>query len=232
MTVEFPGDHPEKFIKDYRMFAARIDSNVDIFVDRIDQSGNHPYDYREFETAFAAGHIRRCVPERILDIGSRRTFLAGLASYYDLLSVDIRPRPAAFEGETVILGDASRIPLPDESCDFVLSLNALEHFGLGRYGDQIDPEADKLAFVEWRRILKPGGVLLFSTTISSNGFAVAFNAHRVYGRENLQVMLDGFLLVEEKYFCNSRNAVTMFEELKTPPRGWDVYAGCYLKVAK
>jgi SAM-dependent methyltransferase len=232
MNTQILRDQPEKFIEDYYAFAAHLEGNVDLFVDRIDQSGNHPYDYREFETAFAACHIRRCSPESILDIGSRRTFLAGVACYYDLLSVDIRPRPAAFAGERVIVGDAGRIPLPDDSCDFVLSLNAVEHFGLGRYGDQINPNADRLAFVEWRRILKPGGVLLFSTTISSNGFAVAFNAHRVYGLQNLKVMLDGFLLVEEKFFCNSRNEVVNFENLNTPHRGWDVYAGCYLKAGK
>jgi SAM-dependent methyltransferase len=229
VTAKFLGDSSEKFFEEYRTFKGTIDPNIDIFIDRIDQSGDHPYDYREFETAFAAGHIKRCSPGSILDIGSRRTFLAGVASHYDLLSVDIRPRPAAFLGEKVIVGDASRIPLADESCDLVLSLNAVEHFGLGRYGDQINPDADSLAFAEWQRILKPGGSLLFSTTISSNGFAVAFNAHRIYDRPTLQAMLRGMRLVEENFFCNTRNAAVSFEELKTPSRGWDIYAGCYLK---
>jgi len=40
-------------------------------------------------------------------------------------------------------------------------MNVVEHVGLGRYGEPLDPEGDIKAMRELRRVLAPGGSLLF-----------------------------------------------------------------------
>lgn len=200
-----------------------------IVEDYIDQSGVHKLDWRDAETAFAAEMLfgRFSRDERILDIGSNRLFINGLCASLKVISLDVRPRVISTPNETLLLGDSKNIPLPDGSVDTILCLNALEHFGLGRYGDRIDPDADYLAVAEWRRVLRPGGLLVFSTTISSRGEFLAFNAHRIYSYERIHALCEGFQVCRESYFCNSQNRVTSLAELSTPEFGWDLYCGAW-----
>ncbi len=231
MIETISAEIPDEFLRQYQDFTSKVGKDIDVFVDRIAQPGAHPYDYRDFECAFAARHIRKSKPIHILDIGSRRTFIAGLCAHHDIVSVDIRHRQDGFDGEELVIANASELPFPDETFDLVLSLNALEHFGLGRYGDRIDVNGDARAFSEWRRVTKRSGRILFSTTIASYGGAIAFNAHRIYGLDTLRAFCSGMKPVEESFFCRTRNANVDFASLNTPSHNWDVYAGYFIKEA-
>ena len=55
----------------------------------------------------------------------------------------------------------------------------LEHFGLGRYGDKIDPHGHIVAFNNITKILKAGGLFYFSVPMGYQ--YIAFNAHRCFG---------------------------------------------------
>ena len=68
--------------------------------------------------------------------------------------------------------------IEDESIQSMSALCSLEHFGLGRYGDPIDPEACFKCFENIQRKLKPGGKLYLSVPIGKE--RVEFNAHRVF----------------------------------------------------
>ncbi len=114
-----------------------------IFEEPIFERGDHPENFIDYECAFAAYHIGIAQPQSILDIGSYRHFIIGLLAHFSVTTIDIRQRKKLLEGETILTGDARKIPLPDNSFDLVLSLCALEHFGLGRYGDAIDLRADQ-----------------------------------------------------------------------------------------
>lgn len=75
--------------------------------------------------------------------------------------------------------------------DFVVSYSSLEHSGLGRYGDSLQPFGD----LEWieriRCILKPNGILFFGAPIGGVDCLV-FNAHRIYGPNRLKYVKRGF----------------------------------------
>jgi SAM-dependent methyltransferase len=58
------------------------------------------------------------------------------------------------------------------------SLNAPEHFGLGRYGDEIDPEGWRKACRSFCRVLAPGGRLYFAVPVGKQ--RVDFNAYRIF----------------------------------------------------
>jgi hypothetical protein len=68
--------------------------------------------------------------------------------------------------------------VPDDSVESLSSLHAVEHFGLGRYGDPLDPLACFTAMRAFARVLAPGGHLYFSVPIGVE--RVEFNAHRIF----------------------------------------------------
>jgi len=200
-----------------------------VFEEYLDDRGDHPENFRDFECQFAAGQINRLQPESILDIGSYRHFLMGLMAHFKVTTIDVRERKQRLENETVITCDATKLDFPDDSIEAVVSLCALEHIGLGRYGDPLDYRGDKKVFGEITRVLKPGGVFIFTTTIHNAAPAVAFNAHRIYTHQMIQEYCIGLSLVEEAFFSHQLARSCSIDEITRDSRWWDVYAGCFLK---
>lgn len=54
----------------------------------------------------------------------------------------------------------------------------MEHLGLGRYGDEIDPEGNLKGFANLVNLVSKNGLLYLSFPVSRNP-RVEFNAHRV-----------------------------------------------------
>ncbi len=78
------------------------------------------------------------------DIGSRMDgFIAHLlAADIDVTMIDVREFPSEIPRLHTIVDDATSLhQIEDESIDSMSALCSIEHFGLGRYGDPIDPEA-------------------------------------------------------------------------------------------
>jgi SAM-dependent methyltransferase len=76
------------------------------------------------------------------------------------------------------------------SFDLVISISNFEHDGLGRYGDPVDPGGDLRAMAEMRALVKPGGILILGVPVARD--AVVWNAHRLYGRVRLPLLLRGW----------------------------------------
>jgi len=207
----------------------RDPGGFEIFQEPSDEPATHPENFIDYECAFAASHILHARPQRILDVGSYRHFIFGLLAYYPVTTIDVRHRKTIGENEALITGDAKKLTLPDDSFDFVLSLCALEHFGLGRYGDEFDLEADRKAFGEMIRVLKPGGSLIFTTTITRASPSIAFNAHRIYNHQMLRGFCSGLTCVEERFYSHQKMDLCALEEVTDKPKWWDVYCGCWKK---
>jgi SAM-dependent methyltransferase len=193
------------------------------------EGGDHPEGYIDYECRFAAWHLRRVPVRTLLDIGSYRHFVLGLSAAFEVTALDVRPRQSGLGTETVVLGDASRIPAPDAAFDAVVSLSSLEHFGLGRYGDALDLDADAAAAAEMRRVLRPGGVLVLTTSLTAGPPALAFNAHRIYGLEQVRALFAGMERVDERFFAHRAGAAVALEQITRVPGEWDVYCACLRK---
>ena len=79
--------------------------------------------------------------------------------------------------------------------DFVFTFSSLEHSGLGRYGDTLNPYGDLEAVAQSWCALKPGGLLFLgvpSVDAQSSQDRLVWNAHRFYGPKRLAQMFAGF----------------------------------------
>ena len=91
--------------------------------------------------------------------------------------VDIRPLRLDLPGFEFKQGSLLELPYPDQSLASLSCLHVVEHVGLGRYGDPINPDGTRLALSELTRVLAPGGALYLSAPIGRPH--IRFNAHRV-----------------------------------------------------
>ncbi len=82
--------------------------------------------------------------------------------------------------------------------DAVFSISSFEHDGLGRYGDQLSPDADLEAMRKTRAMLRPGGYLYLSVPIGRD--LLVWNAHRIYGNLRFPLLVAGWERVAQ-YGC-------------------------------
>jgi Caenorhabditis protein of unknown function, DUF268 len=171
-----------RFVRDvaaWRKAGGRIRSYYPCLADWSDEAGatRSPYFLQDL---LVARRVRAASPEQHIDVGSRIDgFVAHLAVFRAVTVLDVRPLRSTIPNVTFIQCDLMAELSADlvAAADSVSSLHALEHFGLGRYGDPIDPDGHLKGFCALTSMLRPGGRLYVSFPIGSA--AVEFNAHRV-----------------------------------------------------
>lgn len=70
-----------------------------------------------------------------------------------------------------------------ESFDVIISFSSVEHSGLGRYGDALNPWGDRQAIARAWCMTKPGGYMVLAVPLGDD--AIEYNAHRIYGKIQL-----------------------------------------------
>ena len=149
--------------KDYALSAANVRMSFDAAADQYDQ-------YAELQRAitdrlFEAFECLRVNPENILDLGSGTGYGSRLLNKFfnkahvyqiDLSRLMIKKsrekEPWFFSRNHFLCADAKQLPLPDNYFDAIFSSLMLQ------WCDDLDE-----VFREVRRVLKPGGLFLFST---------------------------------------------------------------------
>ncbi|EPB69581.1 hypothetical protein ANCCEY_11330 [Ancylostoma ceylanicum] len=81
----------------------------------------------------------------------------------------------------------------EEKFDFAITFSSIEHSGLGRYGDPIDPSGDLREVQKVMCLLKKGG--LFLVGFPRGADAIKYNLHRIYGRMRLSMIMTGYELL-------------------------------------
>jgi len=94
-------------------------------------------------------------------------------------------------------------------CDSISSLHAVEHFGLGRYGDNIDFEGYLKGLNNIYKILKVGGIFYFSAPIGKQ--RIEFNAHRVFSMTYLLELLEAKYKIIDFSYVNDKG--DLFEKV-------------------
>ena len=103
-----------------------------------------------------------------------------------------------------------------EKFDIIISYSSIEHSGLGRYGDILDPDGDKKTMNDIYNNLNDDGFLFLGIPVGND--ALVWNANRIYGSTRLPYLLENFEIIE--WF-----GTTLEESLKLPI-GFD-WKSCY-----
>ena len=160
-----------------------------------DRTESSPFDAHYFhQDVWAAQRVAELAPPRHVDVGSRVDYVGFLTAVTQVTFVDIRPLEAEIEGLTSVAGSVLDLPFADGSLPSLSCLHVAEHVGLGRYGDELDPEGSRRAAAELRRVLAPGGQLLFSGPVGRR--RTCFNAHRIHSPQDVVDMFAGLELDE------------------------------------
>jgi len=182
--------------------------------DYISPAGNVDSHYF-IQDIYVANKIMISNIEKHYDIGSRVdgfiSHLLSNPSIKEVVMLDIRPLPYDIERLHFLQADATElVSINDDSIESLSCLHAIEHFGLGRYGDKIDPNACFKAMKAMKRVLKVGGKLYLSCPITMQD-ECHFNAHRIFSPKTILKEFEGLNLVEFA-FIHDMNIVSYKDE--------------------
>ena len=198
----------QKTIRDYRLLKRQNARSKDKWhlefsspqlTDRTDDGGVAKGHYFHQDLLVARRVFER-KPERHVDVGSRVDgFVAHLAVFREIEVLDIRPIKSDVQNIIFRQDDLMNPSLGlRDYCDSLSCLHALEHFGLGRYGDPVDAEGYLKGFAALKTLLKVGGVLYLSVPIGPG--RVEFNGQRVFSiRRVISLYEDDFELLNFSY---------------------------------
>lgn len=163
-----------------------------------DWSEHTPFDAHYFyQGAWLARRIRIANTERHVDIGSSVLTLSVLSGFVETTFVDYRALQASLPGLNSIAGNILDLPFANDTVSSLSCLHVIEHIGLGRYGDPIDPQGSEKAARELQRITNTGGRLYLSLPVGRE--RVCFNAHRVHAPVSVLGMFSQMKLEEFSY---------------------------------
>tara|TARA_R110002110_G_scaffold213678_3_gene427055 strand:+ start:553 stop:1299 length:747 start_codon:yes stop_codon:yes gene_type:complete len=100
--------------------------------------------------------------------------------------------------------------MSDEKFDACFSISSVEHDGLGRYGDPLDPNGDLKAMQRLKDFLHDDSLVYFAVPVGAD--KIVFNVHRVYGYKRIDKLLEGWDVVDqygfnENSFTNNFNGI-------------------------
>jgi len=145
---------------------------------------------------YVAQQIYKNNPEKHMDIGSRIDgFVAHVAAFRHIELLDIRPIKSTVKN--ISFRQADLMQLPEDLIEYtgsISSLHAIEHFGLGRYGDPIDYQGHIKAIDNISKMLKTQGLFYFSVPMGKQ--RIEFNAHRVFSLEYLISLISNQFIIQ------------------------------------
>jgi len=194
-----------RFIREYRRYnalaracglpEAQWSAISPILSDFSAEAGSASGDYFHADL-WAARKIFLAQPTRHVDIGSRIDgFVAHLLTFRSVEVIDVRVLTAPVDGLAFLQDDASAlVGIGDQSLPSISSLHAIEHFGLGRYGDPLAPDGHLRALRSMQRVLAPGGDLYLA--VPSGRPRTHFNAQRIVDPLEVVTTLSELVLVD------------------------------------
>jgi len=175
-----------------RPFPMRADEILPCLDDRSSQT---PFDpHYTYHPAWAARVLARTRPAKHVDISSILCFGAIVSAFIPVDFYDFRPAPLRLKNFSSAALDLTRLGFPDNSVVSLSSMHVIEHVGLGRYGEPLDPDGDLKAIRELCRVLAPGGNLMVAVPVGRT--RIQYNAHRIYDDAEFRDYFAGLNLME------------------------------------
>ena len=166
-----------------------------------------------YHTAWAARLLARLRPAKHVDVASSLYFATIASAFVPVRYFEYRPVSLGLSDLTCGHADLTKLPFEDGGVASLSCMHVVEHVGLGRYGDELDFDADLRAMAELRRVLAPGGDLLFVVPVGRP--QVQFNAHRIYSFDQVR---EAFADLELMEFSLVPDRADGFGLIENPPK--------------
>lgn len=197
-----------KFEEEFKNF--HDDRFPDVFETPVFDDDSPTHTSKDFDWSYlmhcnwAASRLARRIPSWHVDLGSY-VYFSAIASLFTgrHTFVDIRPLDLRLSGVESIRADFRNLPFHTGSVPSISCLHTLEHVGLGRYGDAIDPEGDIKAAGEIKHVLSTGGHLLVVVPMNKNK-RINFNSHRIYDRPTFEALFSYLEITDRTIFFDKR----------------------------
>jgi SAM-dependent methyltransferase len=163
-----------------------------------------------YHPAWAARIIRQINPKLHIDISSTLYFSSIISAFVPVHFYDYRPANIILNNLKTGKADLMSLPFSDKSIESISCMHTIEHIGLGRYGDKIDPDGDLKAIGELKRVLAPGGSLLFVVPMGKP--KIMFNAHRIYSYDQIISYFNDMELKEFSLIPDNAQEVGMIKD--------------------
>jgi SAM-dependent methyltransferase len=181
--------------------------------DRFDTAGVATGQYFHQDLWAARILFARQVKKHV-DVGSRIDgFIAHILPFCEVIYVDIRPLNQDIEGFVFKQGSILNLPFDDNSIPSLSCLHVIEHIGLGRYGDPVEPDGYLQAARELVRVLQPGGIMLLGIPVGKE--RLCFDAHRIFDPQTVVKIFQPLVLEELRFIDDNGNMCsqdTTFQE--------------------
>jgi SAM-dependent methyltransferase len=179
-----------------------------------------------YHPAWAARILAETKPAEHIDISSTLNFVTMLSAFIPVRFYDFRPADVRLNNLKSVAGNIVDLPFEDNSVQSISCMHVVEHIGLGRYGDPVDPEGDLKAISELTRVLAVDGNLLFVVPVGKP--KIMFNAHRIYSFEQVleyfkELKLVSFALIPEQQESGGLN----FDATGQDVAAQDYGCGCF-----
>jgi hypothetical protein len=224
-----------RFVNEYRRFraAAAADGRFPVLwknrsaflKEKTSQSGfDRHYVYH---TAWAARMVRQANPSFHVDISSSLYFCSIVSAFVPVRFYEFRTPDLKLSNLSTESADLLALPFESGSVASLSCMHVVEHAGLGRYGDPLDPAADLAAIAELKRVLAPRGMLLFVVPLGRP--VVRFNSHRTYSYGQILGYFIGLTLAQYAFIPESFSDGPMVEDppQETRDRGREG-CGCFM----
>ncbi|MEA5526339.1 DUF268 domain-containing protein [Nodularia spumigena] len=136
-----------------------------------------------YHPAWAARVLAKIKPSFHVDISSSLSFVSQISAFIPIHFYDYRPANLNLEGLSCMKADLLSLPFNTNSIESISCMHVIEHVGLGRYGDALDPQGDIKAIRELQRVTANNGHFLLVVPVGKP--RVQFNAHRIYRASQL-----------------------------------------------
>jgi len=165
-------------------------------VDDLQSAGNA--DGYFYQDTWFARKLFAARPNYHVDIGSQLISIGIISQLIPTTYVDVRKLDIHLPDLEFRQGSLEALPFETESIESISSLNVIEHCGLGRYGDPLDPLGSDKACAEISRVSKSGGSIYVAVPTEKKT-RTCFNANRIFNPDDLLSKFSGIKLIEEAY---------------------------------
>lgn len=169
-----------------------------------DATKTTPFDaHYLYQALWASGKIYTINPKYNVDIGSQIQFASTLGINIPTIYMDFRPVNIKAKNFLSTAGDIMHLPFQNNSIESLSCLHVIEHIGLGRYGDKLDPQGHLEGINEIKRVIANNGNLIISTPVGQE--RICFNAHRIFNPIEFLSYFQEFQMLEFSFVDDQDN---------------------------